>query len=61
MIGQNAGENFAKMTPRNNVYWSYFRINRVKTLFGGLLDIPTGQQTYKSKTKAHRHLSNFNA
>jgi hypothetical protein len=21
------------MTPRNNVYWSYFPINRVKTLF----------------------------
>jgi hypothetical protein len=32
MIGQSAGEKFAKMTPRNNVYWSYFRINRVKTL-----------------------------
>jgi hypothetical protein len=36
MIGQNAGEKFAKMTPRNNVYWSYFRINRVKTLFVNL-------------------------
>jgi hypothetical protein len=57
MIGQNAGEKLAKMTPRNNVYWSYFRIN----VIWGLLDIPTGQQTYKSKTKAHRHLSNFNA
>ncbi len=33
MTGQNAGEKFAKMTPKNNVYWSYFRINRVKTLF----------------------------
>jgi hypothetical protein len=33
MIGQNAGEKFAKMTPRSNVYWSYFRINRVKMLF----------------------------
>ncbi len=32
MIGQSAGEKFAKMTPRNNVYWSYFRINRIKTL-----------------------------
>jgi hypothetical protein len=32
MIGQSAGENLAKITPRNNVYWSYFRINRVKTL-----------------------------
>jgi hypothetical protein len=33
MIGQNAREKCAKMTPRNNVYWSYFRINRVKALF----------------------------
>jgi hypothetical protein len=32
MIGQSAGEKLAKNTPRNNVYWSYFRINRVKTL-----------------------------
>jgi hypothetical protein len=32
MIGQSAEEKFAKMTPRNNVYWSYFRINRVKPL-----------------------------
>jgi hypothetical protein len=30
MIGQSAGEKLAKITPRNNVYWSYFRINRVK-------------------------------
>ncbi len=36
MIGQNAGEKFAKKTPRNNVYWSYFCINRVKTLFVNL-------------------------
>jgi hypothetical protein len=28
---------------------------------GGLLDIPTGQQTYKRDTKAHRHFSNFYA
>jgi hypothetical protein len=27
----------------------------------GLLDIPTGQQTYKRDTKAHRHFSNFYA
>jgi hypothetical protein len=27
----------------------------------GLLDIPTGQQTYKRNIKAHRHCSNFNA
>ncbi len=32
LIGQNAGEKFAKMTPTNNVYRSYFRINRVKAL-----------------------------
>jgi hypothetical protein len=32
MIGQSAGEKCAKMTPRNNVYWSYFHINRVKAL-----------------------------
>ncbi len=32
MIGQSAGEKFAKMTPINNVYWSHFHINRVKTL-----------------------------
>jgi hypothetical protein len=32
MIGRSAGEKLAKITPRNNVYWSYFRINRVKTL-----------------------------
>jgi hypothetical protein len=36
MIGRNAGDKFAKMTPRNNVYWSYFRINHVKTLFVNL-------------------------
>jgi hypothetical protein len=36
MIGQNAGEKFSKMTPRNNVYWSYFRINRIKMLFVNL-------------------------
>jgi hypothetical protein len=29
MMGQNAGEKFAKMSPINNVYSSYFRINRV--------------------------------
>ncbi len=33
MIGQSAGEKLAKITHRNNVYWSYFRINCVKTLF----------------------------
>jgi hypothetical protein len=32
MIGQNAGEKLAKTTTINNVNWSYFRINRVKTL-----------------------------
>jgi hypothetical protein len=32
MIGQSAGEKLAKITPRNNIYWSYFCINRVKTL-----------------------------
>jgi hypothetical protein len=32
MIGQSAGEIFAKMTPIRNVYWSYFRINHVRTL-----------------------------
>jgi hypothetical protein len=36
MIGQNAGEKFANITRRNNVYWSYFCINRVKTLFVNL-------------------------
>jgi hypothetical protein len=36
LIGQNAGEKLAKMTPRNNVYWSYFRINRNKRLFVNL-------------------------
>jgi hypothetical protein len=36
MIGQNAREKFVKMTPRNNVYWSYFRINLVKMLFVNL-------------------------
>jgi hypothetical protein len=32
MIGQSAGEKLAKRTPINYVYWSYVRINRVKTL-----------------------------
>jgi hypothetical protein len=32
IIGQSAGEKLAKMTPINNVYWSYCRINRIKTL-----------------------------
>ncbi len=32
MTGLSAGEKLAKLTQRNNVYWSYFRINRVKTL-----------------------------
>jgi hypothetical protein len=32
MIGQSAGEKFVKMT----VYWSYFRINCVKTLLVNL-------------------------
>jgi hypothetical protein len=32
MIGQSTGEKFAKRTPINYVYCSYFRINRVKTL-----------------------------
>jgi hypothetical protein len=31
-IGQSAGEKFAAMTPINNVHWSYFRINRLKTV-----------------------------
>jgi hypothetical protein len=31
MIGQTAGEKFAKKTPIKNVYSSYFRINRIKT------------------------------
>jgi hypothetical protein len=31
-IGQCAQEKFAKMTPTNNIYWSYFYINHVKTL-----------------------------
>jgi hypothetical protein len=31
MIGQTAGEKFAKIIPIKNVYWSYFGINRVKT------------------------------
>jgi hypothetical protein len=35
-IGQSAGEKLAKMTPINYVYWSYFRINRVKTLIVNL-------------------------
>jgi hypothetical protein len=36
MIGQGAGEKFAKMTLINNVYWSYFRINHVKMLIVNL-------------------------
>jgi hypothetical protein len=32
MIGQSDKEKLAKRTPVNYVYWSYFRINRVKTL-----------------------------
>ncbi len=32
MIGQSAGDKLAKRTPINYVYWSYFCINRVKTL-----------------------------
>jgi hypothetical protein len=32
MIGQSAGEKLTKRTLINYVYWSYFRINRVKTL-----------------------------
>ncbi len=36
MIGQSAGEKFAKMTQINNVYWSYFHINRIKTLTDNL-------------------------
>jgi hypothetical protein len=36
MIGQSAGEKLAKRTPINNVYWSYFRINRVKKLIVNL-------------------------
>jgi hypothetical protein len=32
IIGQSAGEKLANTTPINNVNWSYFRINRVKTL-----------------------------
>jgi hypothetical protein len=32
MIGQSAGEKLAKISPRNNVFWSYFRINCLKTL-----------------------------
>jgi hypothetical protein len=32
MIGQSGGEKFAKRTAINYVYWSYFRINRVKML-----------------------------
>jgi hypothetical protein len=29
MIGQSAAEKFAKMTPINNVSWTYFRMNRL--------------------------------
>jgi hypothetical protein len=36
MIGQSAGEKFAKTTSINYVYWSYVRINRVKTLIVNL-------------------------
>jgi hypothetical protein len=36
MIGQSAGEKFAKMTPINNIYWSYFRINHFKTIIVNL-------------------------
>ncbi len=36
IIGQSAGENLAKRTPINYVHWSYFRINRIKTLIGNL-------------------------
>jgi hypothetical protein len=32
MISQSAGEKFAKMTPINSVYWSYFCINRINML-----------------------------
>jgi hypothetical protein len=39
MIGQSAGEKLAKMTSRNHVYWSYFRINRVKTLIVNLISL----------------------
>ncbi len=36
MIGQSAGEKYAKRTPINYVYWSYFRINRIKILIVNL-------------------------
>jgi hypothetical protein len=36
MIGQRAGDKFAKSTPINYVNWSYFRINRVKLLIVNL-------------------------
>jgi hypothetical protein len=36
MIGQGAREKLAKRTPINYVYWSYFRINRVKTFIVNL-------------------------
>ncbi len=36
MIGQSAREKLSKRTPINYVYWSYFRINRVKTLIVNL-------------------------
>jgi hypothetical protein len=36
MIGQSAGEKFAKMSPINNVYWRHFCINHVKTLIVNL-------------------------
>ncbi len=36
LIGWSASEKFSEMTPINNVYWSYFRINHVKTLIVNL-------------------------
>ncbi len=37
------------------------RGNKIKLSKRGLLDIPTGQQTYKRNTKAHIHFSNHYA
>jgi hypothetical protein len=36
LVGWSASEKCAEMTPINNVYWSYFRINHVKTLIVNL-------------------------